>query len=175
MGESLIVKPISASSQMEKLDHEKLHVEILMRKYPDLQIHRSADGSMDYFSESINNLADALSFTDTNLSGYTHYHYANPYKEMKINCLHCDDFIKVRTIPSRVLVFTYHGSDYFAGDHLLYSAAYEDFLKQNNFSQDIIGKCHLYVLNFLDALSNKKIKLAEKYLNNSCEKLLPFM
>lgn len=175
MAESLIIKPVPAISQIEKLDHEKLHVEILMRKFPNLQVHRSADGTIDYYSESINTIADALNFTDANMSGYTHYHYANPYKEMKINCLHCDEDVKVRSIPSRVLVFNYYGSDYFSGEHLLYSAAYEDFLKQNNFSQEIIGKCHLYILNFLDTLSTKKVKLAERYLNNSCEKLLPFM
>lgn len=167
-------KAISANAQIEKLNHEKMHVEILIKQFPDLQIYQD-NNTINFYASSINSQADAVSFQDVNMSGYNHFHYACPYKEIQIGCRHCDGKVIMNTFPSRFLIFTYYGSDYFTGEQYMYASVYEDICKKNKISQDIIGKCHIYTLQFLSILSSKKLKLTERCLNNSCEKLLPFM
>jgi hypothetical protein len=173
-----LAKGISADQQLEKLDHDKHHIDTLKSMYPDLHTYRDANNSLAYFSKSIHSATDGVEFAVTNTGYNSNIHGANPFKNVNISCKHCDGNVKIYTLPSHIPLFLYHGSSYGPDkDSIFHVMAYEDFFKIYGISQDVIGKSHMYILGWIEEFSKKSTtdKLDLTYINQSLKKLLPFM
>lgn len=172
------VKSISADKQLEKLEHDKHHIDTLVSMFSDLKTFQDPDHSLAYFSKSVHSTVDGVEFLVTNTGYNMQTHSANPYKNLNISCKFCDGDVKVYTLPSRIPLFFYYGSSYAPeADSVFNVMAYEDFFRANNIPQDIIGKSHMYILGWIDEFSKKSstVKLDLTYINQSLRRLLPFM
>lgn len=173
-----INQSISADQQIEKLLHDKYHIDTLLITYPDLKTFQDPDHSIACFSKAINYSADGVSFYVQEHGYNCRVHSANPYKNINISCKYCDGNIKIYSLPSRIPLFFYYGSLYAPEfDSVFHVMAYEDFFKSHNVSQDIIGKSHIYILNWIEEFSKKSTtcKMDLTYITQSLKKLLPFM
>lgn len=171
-----LVKAISVDEQLAKFAHDKHHIDTLVTMYPDLKVYQSSDLIIDFYSTSVNSQTDDAIFNTINVAGYTHFHYAFPIKNIKISCPYCEGNLVVHSVPSRIPLFVFYGSQYGTmAEHFLNVIVYEDICKYNNISQDVIGKCHIYILNWITEYSKTgNVKLDLTYLNQSVKRLLPF-
>lgn len=168
----------SADQQLEKLDHDKHHIDTLKSMFPDLHTHQETDHSLAYFARAIHSTADGVEFLITNVAYNANIHSANPFKNVNISCKYCDGNVKIYTLPSRIPLFFYYGSTFGPDKDSIFNVmAYEDFFKINNISQDVIGKSHMYILGWIEETSKKSKtdKIDLTYVNQSLKKLLPFM
>lgn len=172
------VQSISADQQIEKLEHDRFHLDTLMSMFPDLKTFQDPDHSLAYFSKSIHSTTDGVEFLSTNCGYQMQIHSANPFKNLNISCKFCDGNVKIYTLPSHIPLFFYYGSSYGPEKDSVFNVmAYEDFFKNNNIPQDIIGKSHMYILGWIEEFSKKSTtnKLDLTYINQSLRRLLPFM
>lgn len=131
-------------------------------------------GSFSISTSEVNNLANNVRFMShyieikSNLD--SEIHIVNPYYKMQSICLMCpDNMSTIGCYPYRINLFYHcHDSDNYTPS--LYTFDYEDYLLSNNFSKDIVGKCHSYILQFLK--DHPEIK--DLQLNNSIKTMLPF-
>lgn len=173
-----LVKAISAEKQLEKIAHDKHHIDTLISMYPDLDVYQTDDNILRFYSAAVNNSTDDVEFTVMNVSGYTYFHYAFPLKNIQISCKYCDGKEVIHSIPSRIPLFVYYGSQYGTMEDQFFNViTYEDICKANDIPQEVIGKCHLHILNWIDEHSKKTgtHKLDLTYLNQAVKRLMPFM
>ncbi len=167
--------PLEADKKIKELEHNVLHIQTLLTEHPELHTYQDPkSGEIFFYSSMINSQADNVEFSNFNPSGYSNFHFAHPFKIINIDCHHCEGIIKMGSSPARIPLFVFYGSSYYPGENQIYSLAYEDFMKNSNIPQDIIGKSHLYILSFLEEQGKQGIKLNSLFLNNSVKKLLPF-
>jgi hypothetical protein len=173
-----LAKSVSAEQLLENLAHTKYHIDTLFSMFPDLETYQDADNLITYFSKSVHSTADGIEFFNYSVGYCITIHVANPFKNININCEYCSGDIKIYTSPSRIPLFLYSGSEVYPNKDSIFNVmAYEDIYKINNISQEIIGKSHSYILQWIDKMSKNTnhFKLDLTFINKSIKNLLPFL
>lgn len=160
----------------KKMEHYLFHVDECKSTLKFLKAKYCLEKNGDFLiiCPEVNILSDNVKFTsnheETFIQAYSNIHVAVPFSTMKTNCTSCDDgYVKITGYPYKISLFYHCFKDNdFAPS--AYTFDYEDYLLNNNFSKDIVNKCHSYILQFLK--DHPEIK--DLQLNNTIKTMLPF-
>lgn len=166
----------SFDSTLEDLDHYKFHINELKVQFDDMMIDRQPTGAIAFLSKKACSIADMVDFTNNSLSYSYNLHYARPYTEVETKCSFCIEKksiskIRVACMPDRIPLFIESPG---SNETFIYSMAFEDFLEQNGFSKNIVGKCRIYMIDFLKNKAQGAVKIDEIFINSSIKKVMAF-
>lgn len=172
-----INKGFEAQQVVDKIQHDLMHSETLLKLYPDLTVVIKNTGDsiheIEYYSSIIANQIDQCDFVKENPSSYFYIHAVYPYKNVKIDCAKCEGIIRVNSNPHRVPLFMEHETS-FRKEYTISCFVYEDLFKLHNFSNHVLAESQLYILSKLDEHSKNNNKTDILVLSSSIKMLLPF-